>query len=75
MQKTCSKCQTLFECKNEAPGCWCESVYLSTSTLTDLSCQFSNCLCPSCLKSYEVPKVCPPTFGSTHPPALFDIDK
>jgi hypothetical protein len=52
MQKTCSKCGTVFGCKNEAPGCWCESVYVDATTLALLKKQFSNCLCPACLQSY-----------------------
>ncbi len=52
MQKTCSKCGSLFGCKNEAPGCWCESVHVDTPTLAVLNEQFENCLCPVCLQSY-----------------------
>lgn len=53
MQKTCSKCGNVFGCKNEAPGCWCESIYVDVTTLALLKEQFDNCLCPACLQSYS----------------------
>ena len=53
MQKTCSKCGATFGCKNEAPGCWCESVCVDAPTLALLREQFDNCLCPVCLQSYS----------------------
>ncbi len=52
MQKTCSKCQTPFSCKNEAPGCWCESLHLTAETLAHLKQKYDNCLCTSCLQQY-----------------------
>jgi hypothetical protein len=53
MQKACSKCQTNFECKNDAAGCWCEEVVLAPEQLNYLKNYYNNCLCPSCLKALE----------------------
>jgi len=52
MEKNCSKCGVTFGCKNEAPGCWCESLQLGTDTLAELRAQYDNCLCPLCLATY-----------------------
>jgi hypothetical protein len=54
LEKQCSKCQQPFGCKNEAPGCWCESLHVPIEALKELKQQFDNCLCPSCLKQYTV---------------------
>jgi hypothetical protein len=54
MQKSCSKCGQQFNCTNETSGCWCESVHLDTGTLSRLKEKYENCLCPDCLKSFEV---------------------
>ena len=53
MEKTCSRCGASFTCQNEARGCWCEDLTLSPETLALLRQQFDNCLCPTCLKSYQ----------------------
>lgn len=50
--KQCSKCNTSFECKNDAMGCWCQQYTLSADTLKHLKENFENCLCPQCLAIY-----------------------
>jgi hypothetical protein len=35
------------------PGCWCESVKLTNEVLQNLEKEYSNCLCPQCLKAFE----------------------
>jgi hypothetical protein len=44
----------VFGCKNEAPGCWCESLQVPVETLGQLRGTYDNCLCPACLKEYAV---------------------
>jgi hypothetical protein len=51
--KNCSKCSISFECTNEKMGCWCEEMFLSIDTLTELKQTYSDCLCPKCLKEFE----------------------
>jgi hypothetical protein len=53
MEKTCSKCQAVFNCQNETRGCWCESMQLSAGTLKHLKENYENCLCRECLAGYE----------------------
>jgi len=53
MIKKCSKCETTFNCKNDARGCWCENINLSTQVLAHLKENYDNCLCPRCLKEFE----------------------
>jgi hypothetical protein len=54
MEKKCSKCQEIFTCQNEASGCWCENVPLTTETLDYLKAHFDNCLCSKCLDEYSI---------------------
>jgi hypothetical protein len=53
MEKKCSRCHSAFDCCNEMPGCWCESVKLTNEVLQNLEKEYSNCLCPQCLKAFE----------------------
>ena len=57
LEKVCSKCQATFGCKNEGPGCWCESLQVPVETLGQLRSQFENCLCPGCLGEYAIGRV------------------
>jgi hypothetical protein len=50
--KACSKCITVFECKADETGCWCEAFTISTDNLRELKTSFADCLCPACLKEY-----------------------
>jgi len=54
LQKQCSKCGAAFGCKNEARGCWCESLLVTTDTLVQLKESYANCLCLSCLEAYAL---------------------
>ena len=50
--KRCARCGSPFDCC--AGGCWCGSVELSAAARTTLQQQFSDCLCPTCLRRYAV---------------------
>lgn len=52
--KNCSKCGKAFGCQADSHGCWCEGYTLDAKTLEQLRSQYDNCLCPECLKTYEV---------------------
>jgi hypothetical protein len=54
LEKTCSKCGAPFGCKSETGGCWCEDIKLDPLTLDKLKQDFENCLCPKCLKEFEL---------------------
>jgi hypothetical protein len=54
LQKHCSKCGAAFGCKNDARGCWCESLQVTTETLVQLKETYANCLCLSCLEVYAL---------------------
>lgn len=51
-KKACSKCDAGFECGHEQRGCWCERYSIDKGTLGILKEEYSNCLCPECLKGY-----------------------
>jgi len=53
MTKKCSKCETAFNCKNDARGCWCENLQIPIQSLAYLHENYENCLCPKCLKEFE----------------------
>jgi hypothetical protein len=50
--KKCSKCSTQFECGADVGKCWCMDFKLKPDVLNKLKEEFSNCLCPQCLKEY-----------------------
>jgi hypothetical protein len=56
MEKKCSKCGTVFTCKQETGGCWCEQFTLSKEMLHYLKEQYENCLCPECLHEFSEEK-------------------
>jgi len=64
LEKHCSKCQATFGCKNEGPGCWCESLQVPLETLGQLRVQYENCLCPACLREYATGAVESPGEGA-----------
>lgn len=47
----CPRCGTPFGCSAAQPGCscWCASVTLTDSRLTDLAHRYTGCLCQVCL--------------------------
>jgi len=51
--KKCANCEKDFECCNETPGCWCETIKLDEATLQHLKKEYENCLCPDCLRAFE----------------------
>lgn len=50
-EKTCPRCDELFECRSGA--CWCENVRLCPSALEQLDRNFIGCLCPACRLSFQ----------------------
>ena len=49
-RKVCEACGKEFACFSPCGPCWCEDVKLSSETLAELRAQYSECLCPACLK-------------------------
>lgn len=53
--KVCPRCKQAFQCQVEA-GCWCEKLNLHRDVLKKLRQEYIDCLCESCLKSFETHK-------------------
>lgn len=53
-EKRCQKCGRGFDCGGLF-GCWCRDVKLDKAALTALREQYSDCLCPDCLKQAANP--------------------
>lgn len=49
----CPKCGVQFTC-NPAGNCWCSAFSLSQETLDYLGKTYKGCLCPECLKNFQV---------------------
>lgn len=47
-EKRCAACGDLFFC--HAGGCWCDEIDLTPETRAQLLAQYSDCLCPTCLR-------------------------
>lgn len=54
--KQCAKCNMEFDCCSDGSGCWCEQLTLSADALQHLKREYADCLCPSCLKTYQSPQ-------------------
>jgi hypothetical protein len=52
-EKRCQHCGQAFDCGGLF-GCWCRDVKLDAAALAALRAQYSDCLCPSCLKAAAV---------------------
>ena len=50
--KKCSKCNTQFECGSKIGKCWCMDLKVEAEVLNRLKEEFTDCLCPECLKEY-----------------------
>lgn len=50
--KKCPKCGQTFLCEGDN-DCWCESVQLHKKEMIEIMENFTDCLCPDCLKKYE----------------------
>ena len=50
--KKCSKCNTEFECGSKIGKCWCMDLKVEVEVLNRLKEEFTDCLCPKCLKEY-----------------------
>lgn len=49
----CPKCGTEFTC-NPAEDCWCVKLSISKENLEFLKNTYSGCLCPECLKEFQI---------------------
>ena len=54
-EKRCVACGEPFSCY--AGGCWCDTVSLTAETQARLLAQYTDCLCPSCLRQQAGPDV------------------
>jgi len=50
--KKCPRCGKEFACYGDN-DCWCESVRLHRKEITQILQNYTDCLCPECLKEYE----------------------
>ena len=50
--KHCPKCGNEFRCQGDA-DCWCENVRLHRRQMLQILQEYTDCLCPDCLMSYE----------------------
>lgn len=50
--KQCPKCGSEFRCQGDS-DCWCENVRLHRRQMWQILQEYTDCLCPECLKSYE----------------------
>jgi hypothetical protein len=50
---TCPKCGSTFTC-DHGGKCWCSEIKLSQETLDYLVKTYKGCLCPECLKTFQV---------------------
>jgi hypothetical protein len=50
--KKCQKCGRTFRCEGDS-DCWCESVNIHRSALQDILENYTDCICPDCLRIYE----------------------
>ncbi|MBI1744432.1 cysteine-rich CWC family protein [Candidatus Acetothermia bacterium] len=57
----CPRCSRPSECGAETSSCWCARLNLSPATLKTLSDKYDGCLCPDCLKQFQVQPA--PRFG------------
>jgi Cysteine-rich CWC len=51
--KRCVACGEHFACY--AGGCWCDTVSLTVETQARLLAQYTDCLCPTCLRQQASP--------------------
>jgi len=50
--KICPSCNGTFTCTGDE-DCWCEGVKLHKKALVELMDNFTDCICPQCMKKYE----------------------
>lgn len=50
--KECQKCGATFTCEGER-DCWCESVPVHRAQMQEILENYTDCICPSCMKEYE----------------------
>ncbi len=49
--KTCPRCGAKFKCLGDG-DCWCESYPILQKDFLRITQEYSDCLCPECLKEY-----------------------
>lgn len=49
--KKCPKCGVMFACNTEG-DCWCHSYQIMDKDFVQLWQQYTDCLCPTCLRQY-----------------------
>lgn len=53
-EKTCPRCNTLFECKvGDIPHCQCYVVKLSDGERDFINKRFTDCLCADCMRAMK----------------------
>ena len=50
--KTCPRCGASFRCEGDK-DCWCESRQIHRALMLQLLEEYTDCICPACLKAYE----------------------
>jgi hypothetical protein len=48
--RTCEACGTDFTCEIGLKGCWCSKVSLTDEKRSQLTRNYTDCLCPTCLQ-------------------------
>jgi ribosomal protein L34E len=52
--RKCPRCEILFDCYCQSNSrCWCFDITINEDTQKRISQNFSGCLCPECLKSFD----------------------
>ncbi|NLI25409.1 MAG: cysteine-rich CWC family protein [Bacteroidales bacterium] len=49
--KRCPSCGSFFSC-NPHGDCWCEEFRIHRKEMIQLMQQYTDCICPACLKKY-----------------------
>ena len=49
--KKCPSCGKFFTCQGE-DDCWCESYQIHRKEFLKITQQYTDCICPDCLKQY-----------------------
>lgn len=52
--RRCESCGAEFECRIGLKGCWCTEIELTEETRKELSENYKDCLCRTCLGSASI---------------------
>lgn len=50
--KRCPSCGKFFTCQGKE-DCWCENYHIPRKEFLRLNEEYSDCICPDCLKNYS----------------------